>query len=392
MPPKADKVKAKIVEDKTFGLKNKNKSKRVQQYVKAVEINASIAGKTREQLKQEEAKRKLKEQAKDLKAAAAEEAKLLGLPVINSQQVAAGVDPKSVVCEFYKKGNCIRGNKCKFSHDMALERKVAKIDLYSDMRDEKEKDTMDNWDQAKLEEIVNKKAAGRPCETEIVCKYFLDAIVQYKYGWLWKCPNGETCHYKHKLPPGFVLKRPADKKKELEDAANAPTIEEQIEAERAQLDLAKCTMVTPETFAKWKADRLKAKADAVETMRKEANKKKGNNGLHILSGKALFQFDPSLFVDDDDAAGGDELEIQDSDAEDNESGAAESAAAGAPAADKAKEWGSGEQATEDAEALQAVRDAVASGEFNNAAAGALDADLFLDDEQLPDDDEDAADE
>jgi hypothetical protein len=48
MPPKAksgaskktvDKVKNKIVEDKTFGLKNKNKSKTVQKYIQGVTKN-----------------------------------------------------------------------------------------------------------------------------------------------------------------------------------------------------------------------------------------------------------------------------------------------------------------------------------------------------------------
>lgn len=321
MPPKAqEKAKKKIIEDKTFGLKNKNKSKVVQQYVKAVEISASRAGKTTDDLKREEAQRRAKEQAKLAKEMAEEEQKLLGRPAIVQQKTEAGVDTKSLLCEFFKKGNCIRGTKCKFSHDMAIERKVQKLDMYTDLREEKDKDSMDTWDQAKLEDIVAKKSAGRPCETEIVCKYFLDAVEKFKYGWLWKCPNGDACHYKHRLPPGFVLKRPADKKKELEDAANAPTIEELIERDREKLDITKCTMVTPETFAAWKVERLKKKAEAVEESRKIANKKSGNHGLHILSGRALFEYDPSLFVDDIDAADEAELEIQSDDGEGDEGG------------------------------------------------------------------------
>ena len=34
---------------------------------------------------------------------------------------------------------------------------------------------MDNWDQKKLEEVVNSKAGKQP-PTDIVCKYFLEAI------------------------------------------------------------------------------------------------------------------------------------------------------------------------------------------------------------------------
>lgn len=38
------------------------------------------------------------------------------------------VDPKSVLCAFYKQGQCTKGAKCKFSHDLLIERKV-KISL-----------------------------------------------------------------------------------------------------------------------------------------------------------------------------------------------------------------------------------------------------------------------
>ena len=44
----------------------------------------------------------------------------------------AGVDPKSVLCEFHKHGRCTKGFKCKFSHDLNVERKGAKIDLYTE--------------------------------------------------------------------------------------------------------------------------------------------------------------------------------------------------------------------------------------------------------------------
>lgn len=47
----------------------------------------------------------------------------------------AGVDPKSVVCEFFRHGQCAKGNKCKYSHDLSVERKGEKIDIYSDQRD-----------------------------------------------------------------------------------------------------------------------------------------------------------------------------------------------------------------------------------------------------------------
>ena len=50
-------------------------------------------------------------------------------------------------------------------------------------------DTMDNWDQEKLEEVVKSKSGKQP-PTDIVCKHFLEAIENNKYGWFWECPNG----------------------------------------------------------------------------------------------------------------------------------------------------------------------------------------------------------
>lgn len=44
----------------------------------------------------------------------------------------AGVDPKSIVCEYFRAGQCQKGFKCKFSHDLAVERKGGKIDLFTD--------------------------------------------------------------------------------------------------------------------------------------------------------------------------------------------------------------------------------------------------------------------
>ena len=45
---------------------------------------------------------------------------------------APGVDPKSIVCEHFRAGKCAKGFKCKYSHDLDVERKKAKIDLFSD--------------------------------------------------------------------------------------------------------------------------------------------------------------------------------------------------------------------------------------------------------------------
>ena len=46
-----------------------------------------------------------------------------------------GADPKSVVCAFFKQGQCSKGDKCKFSHDITLDRKGEKRSIYVDARD-----------------------------------------------------------------------------------------------------------------------------------------------------------------------------------------------------------------------------------------------------------------
>lgn len=112
------------------------------------------------------------------------------------------------MCEFFKQGVCTKGNKCRFSHDPNVGRKDAKKDLYTDAREEKEQDTMDNWDEEKLRSVILSKHGNPKTTTDKVCKYFIDAVENGKYGWFWVCPNGgNECKYKHSLPPGFVLKQ-----------------------------------------------------------------------------------------------------------------------------------------------------------------------------------------
>ena len=75
------------------------------------------------------------------------------------QKVPFGVDPKTVLCIFYKQGNCEKGKRCKFSHDLAIERKGEKKNLYQDTRegdaeDEKKKDDMVDWDEGTSSELI----------------------------------------------------------------------------------------------------------------------------------------------------------------------------------------------------------------------------------------------
>ncbi|RCK67104.1 Translation machinery-associated protein 46 [Candida viswanathii] len=285
------KAKAKSAEDKTFGLKNKNKSKRVQQQIN--QIKAGVDGGMAKK-KEAEAKRKAEEK-KAQEDAKREAAALFG---IQQQKVPFGVDPKSILCEFFKNGVCTKGNKCKFSHDPNVGRKVAKKDLYTDSREEeKEQDTMDNWDEEKLRKVILSKHGNPKTTTDKVCKFFIDAVENGKYGWFWVCPNGgNECKYRHSLPPGFVLKTKEQKKLERLAAENEPkiTLEEFLELERSKLDKSKFTPITIESFAKWKKEQL----DKKQNQKKENEK----GGKRILTGREVIleKFSDKYYTEEDD--------------------------------------------------------------------------------------------
>ena len=70
------KKKVKQIEDRTFGLKNKNKSKKVQEFVKSVTNSVNNSG-DRKQRMEDEKRKKLKEEQKARKKAMKEEADAL---------------------------------------------------------------------------------------------------------------------------------------------------------------------------------------------------------------------------------------------------------------------------------------------------------------------------
>lgn len=314
MPPKKEvKVskadvakKQKAVEDKTFGLKNKNKSKTVQKYVQNLQQSVSQAQKQAASTDPRAAAKKKKEE----EAAREKELNDIFRVAISQPKVPLGVDPKSIVCEFYRRGQCTKGFKCKFSHDLNVERKGEKINLYADQRDTEEDDGMEDWDQDKLEEAVAAKGneyknSNKP--TEIVCKHFLDAIEKRQYGWFWTCPNGgKECMYRHALPPGYVLK--SQMKQLLEEAsANKLSVEEEIDQERMKIKSS--TQLTGEVFAAWKAKKQEAKDAEMEKRR--AHRAKEDR----MSGRELFASDATLFVDDEEAYDAYQREESDGEAE-----------------------------------------------------------------------------
>jgi len=129
----------------------KKKKKISPSYVQQLQKSAQTgpkAGPTAEELRKQ--KKKLEEeQAREL-------ASLFACVAIKQPKLQPGVDPKSVVCEFFRAGQCAKGFKCKYSHDLAVERKTRKIDLFSDMRggaDGEEEEGMEDWDQGETREF-----------------------------------------------------------------------------------------------------------------------------------------------------------------------------------------------------------------------------------------------
>lgn len=303
MPPKgkknepskktADKAKEKIIEDKTFGLKNKKGTKQ-QKFIKTVTQQVKQGNQKTSRLEQQQ--KEEREKKKDEKKKLQDELNSLFKPV---QTVSKGTDPKSVLCAFFKQGQCSKGDKCKFSHDLTIERKAEKRSIYDDG---KGADNMENWDEETLNDVITKKhgeSEKTKPKTAIICRHFLEAVENSKYGWFWNCPNGDKCIYRHALPPGFVLKKDQKKEEKLEQIS----LEDLIEKERAGLGQ-EVTKITLETFLQWKERKRKEKIAALEAeqSKKRADFKSGK--MLGISGRQMFEFNPDLVSGDDDTEGG----------------------------------------------------------------------------------------
>ncbi|KAF2131362.1 zinc finger-containing protein [Dothidotthia symphoricarpi CBS 119687] len=305
MPPKGKgeqpKVK-KVAVDKTFGMKNK-KGGAAQKQIKQIKATEASGGSPAD--KKKAAEKEQREKDKLAAEQARREVADLFKPV-QVQKVPFGVDPKTILCQFFKKGNCEKGKKCKFSHDLNVERKTEKRSLYTDNRDkeeeeeeeQKKKDNIDDWDEEKLRQVVLSKHGNPKTTTDKVCKYFIQAIEDQKYGWFWVCPNGgDKCMYKHSLPPGFVIKTKEQRAAEKALMANSPlntlTLEDFLESERHKLT-GTLTPVTVETFAKWKKERMDKKQ-----AEEEAKKMKDATGRALFE-KGDWQVDSDADSDDDD--------------------------------------------------------------------------------------------
>ena len=107
----------------------------MQKQIATIEKQQAQAGKSRATLEKEKEKA-MREKAKADEEKRKKEEAALFKPV-QVQKVPFGVDPKTILCAYYKAGNCDKGTKCKFSHDLNVGRKVDKKNIYEDSREDK---------------------------------------------------------------------------------------------------------------------------------------------------------------------------------------------------------------------------------------------------------------
>jgi len=299
MPPKKAQpqpAKKKVAADATFGMKNK-KGKKGQEVAKQIQNS----GHSKDEMKRQEAKEKAKAE-KQLKWEREQEAAALFRKVEEKQkpQVApVGVNPKTILCIYFKKGHCQAGDNCKFAHDFEVEHKAQTKDMYTDTRElniDLNSD-MKDWDENTLRTMLKRKEIGRPANaSNQVCRHFVKAIEESRWGWFWECPNGnDKCVYRHALPPDYVLKKDRVKEK-----IETRPLELVLEEERSKLT-GTGTKVTPETFAAWKEkNRLAKEKEMKKAGLERAQQLK--SGKVRMTGKEIMESGANNNQDDDDGS------------------------------------------------------------------------------------------
>jgi len=136
---------------------------------------------------------------------------------------------------------------------------------------------------------------GRPVNASSgICKHFLQALENNRWGWFWECPNGNnTCIYRHALPPDYVLKK--DMKKEKLESRSLEAV---LEEERANLT-GTGTKVTPETFAAWK-EKIRKEKEAAAKKAGLARQQDIKSGKLRMTGREIMENNTTVDDSDDD--------------------------------------------------------------------------------------------
>lgn len=342
-PKQVDKAKQaakeKIAVDKTFGLKNKNKSKVVQNYIKNITQNSrpQESGRARDdQNKQKEEK------------SAAQKNNALLNSLFNMQTDKKGraydADAKKVAKK--KEESDVAGGK-----GMSEEVKKAFTQAIANgirMHHKGKGISLSELGTTTYVRALNDTYA------EMFKTVQLGAFIR---------KNETTFWLDDEESQNPMVRMRADV--DAEEVVDERPIEEIIEERRANLPPGG-TPVNAETFMAWKKKREAERLAQVEEERKEASKKSGAKGLVGMSGRDLFLYDASLFKDDEEAAGEDDYAAREEEPIEDEN---DGRTVGVLDAEEVGEEG---ENTED--------------KGNKQAGGAINKDLFLAEEDaLPDD-------
>jgi len=365
MPPKAvDKAKQKerekLAVDKTFGLKNKNKSKVVQKYIKSITNNASGAPKGGKEAADRE--------AKDAKQKELQKAALMNsLFNMATDKKGRAFDP-------------VAKKKAKAAEEEAI---AAGKKLSDEVKKEIIEGVANTIRLTNPKGIRMSEMGGHPIiqalknkhqDTFKTIQLLLFIKVQEKVFWV---DDPESSN-----PTIRCLEDV-----EAEVAPDERPLEEIIEERRAALPPGG-TPVNPETFKAWKEKREADRLAKVEADRQENAKKGGNKGLVGMSGRDLFTYDASLFKDEEGAVSADEYDEREEDPEYDDDDNGKTAGVAKDLQDEA------EDDDDDDDDEEGAQDSGARGSSEDVkeVAGAINEKLFLEEEDLPDDLDDLDDE
>jgi hypothetical protein len=262
---KLDKLKAMqkegkkgIVVDKTFGLKNKNKSKKVQQFCKQVQ-------ETQNKNKGIDAESKKKKKMTKLAKLQQE----MELKALFSEGLSITVKKKDLHKKKVQQGGGGGGGA-------------------GDYYDE-------NWVPGRRPAVLRCLHAIDATRVHLTMKWVVSFSILRPFG-----PSRDTVHL-HAIDS---LRTQAEAElAKAQQGATELTLEQRIEKKRQELRDrgVKGTPVTPETFKAWKEKKAKRLlAEKMALQKAETLKKKGKS---VLTGRDLYLVQKDVFVDDADAAG-----------------------------------------------------------------------------------------
>jgi DRG Family Regulatory Proteins, Tma46 len=169
MPPKKQDSSKKTVEDKTFGLKNKHKSKKVQEQIKSIEKNVMNSGDPK-QRKLEEQRKQARVEAKARKKAMEDEQNALFSEALLAVQKKTTIDTKSGKQEAQGRDGNDDGDKKSTSRAMKMMFQMDAQEMSERLREDPNyvptlEDEIEEARQAKVAEM-KKAGKGTPVTPE----------------------------------------------------------------------------------------------------------------------------------------------------------------------------------------------------------------------------------